>query len=149
MSKQITNRDVQRTTFVESLYNSMKKQTLQAFDEHKKFISLANTYVNDGLEESECIELLMIDGLSRDSAESYIAMASNKDANVDETLVEDTLPEYSFQFEDTNGAIWSSHDIGKIVKASSDEDAWTKAEEILEERQDVEFQRVVSVNRIA
>ena len=144
MSKQITNRDVQRATFVESLYNSMKKQTLQAFDEHKKFISLANTYVNDGLEESECIELLMIDGLSRDAAESYITMASNK-----ETDMEDTIPEYSFQFEDTNGAIWSSHDIGKIVKASTDEDAWTKAEEMLEERQDIEFQRILSVNRVA
>ena len=71
-------------------------------------------------------------------------MASNKDAEVG-----DNLPQYSFQFEDTNGSIWSSHDIGKIVTASSDEDAWTKAEEILEERQDIEFQRLISVNRIA
>jgi hypothetical protein len=144
MSKQITNLDVQRATFVESLYNSMKKQAVQALDEHKKFISLANTYVNDGLDESECIELLMIDGLSRDTAESYIAMASNKEVEVD-----NSLPRYSFQFEDVNGSIWSSHDIGRIVTASSDEEAWTKVEEIMEERQDIEFQRIISVNRIA
>ena len=143
MSKVITNMDMQRTVFVESLYNSLKKQAAKAIHDHKKFVAIASSYVEDGLEENECVELMMIDGLSREASESYVSMAMNKEGSE----IED-IPEYSFEFEDETGNIWSSHDIGKVVKASSDEDAWVKAEEAMEDKEGTGFQRIISVNRI-
>ena len=143
MNKVITNRDIQRATFVESLYSSLKKQTKQALVDQQKFIKVAAAYVTDGLEDNECIELLMIDGLSREAAEGYVNMVKT-----DSTDVKDTNPEFSFQFEDEDGSVLSSHDIGKVVQASSDDDAWKKAEESL----DASFPyhaRVISVTRIS
>jgi len=142
MSRQSTSRDIQRVTFVESLHRSLKKQASKAIVEQKKFISLANSYIEDGLEENECIELLMIDGLSREAAESYTAMSLNKEAE------KDNLNEYSFQFEDEYGRIISSYDIGHIVRASNDSDAWIKTEELLDSKSNLEYQKILSVNRI-
>jgi len=138
----ITNRDIQRINFVDSLHNSMRKQANKAIHEQKRFAVLANTYLQDGLDESECIELLMIDGLSREAAESYISMVV---ANKEE---KDNLFDYSFQFEDENGAICTSNDINKIIRAANDDDAWTKAQETLEEA-DMEFGKVISISRIS
>ena len=124
MSHITTNRDMQRTTFVESLHNSLKKQTSVVLSERKKFITLAKSYIEDGLDDSECIELMMIDGLDRESSESYLSMA-----RVDS---EDNLnDEYSFQFEDNSGEMLCSFDIGRTIIASSDDEAWGMAEDIL------------------
>lgn len=140
MNKPSTNRDMQRLTFVESLHNSLKKQAVKAILDQNKFIALASNYVEDGLDDNECVELLMIDGISREAAESYVLMAqSNKEEMGD-------LQDYSFQFEDEYGKIWSSYDIGKTVKASDDNDAWIKAEETLDEIEDA--QKILSVQRI-
>jgi len=142
MNKPSTNRDAQRLTFVESLHNSLKKKTVKAILDHNKFISLASNYVEDGLDNSECIELLMIDGISREAAESYILMVqSNKEEEASD------LQEYSFQFEDEYGKIWSSYDIGRTVKASDDDDAWIKSEEMLEEIE--ASQKILSIQRIS
>jgi len=143
MSRPSTSRDVQRVTFVESLHNSLKKQATKALAEQKKFISIASSYVNDGLEESECIELLMIDGLSREAAESYTAMAMNK-----ESEARNELSEYSFQFEDVDGKILSSYDIGKTIKASNEEEAWAQAEAFLYDESDVEPHKLLNIHRI-
>lgn len=143
MSRPSTSRDVQRATFVESLHASLKKQAAKALEEQKKFIILARSYLDDGLEEKECVELLMIDGLSREASEGYAQMALNKEASVADELVE-----YSFQFSDVSGTILSSSDIGKTVKASTDDEAWTKAEELLENESDLEIQKLLSVHRI-
>jgi len=143
MTRPSTGMDMQRVTFVESLHNSLRKQASKAIAEHKKYASLAKSYLEDGLEESECVELLMIDGLSREAAESYAAMVKSE--------AEDTtsnLSEYTFQFEDEFGKLNSSYDIGKTVRASTDEEAWEKAEEILENGSQVEAQKLISVNRI-
>jgi len=139
-----TNRDIQRITFVESLHASLKKQATKAIKDHQRFIAIANSYITDGLEESECIELLMIDGVSREASEGYIAIASNK-----KNSPENKLPEYSFQFEDVYGKMWTSFDIGKTVRASTDNDAWTKAEEIIDRVPQMEPNKVLSVNRIS
>ena len=126
MSKPSTSRDMQRATFVESLHNSLKKQAFKAIQEQKKFAALAKSYIEDGLEEREGMELLMIDGLSREAAESYISMAlSHKEAS------KDTEGEYSFKFEDSSGRILCSYDIGKTIHASTDEEAWEQAEQIM------------------
>ncbi len=112
MSRPSTSMDMQRATFVESLHNSLKKQATKALTDHKRFISLAHSYVNDGLEENECIELLMIDGLSREAAESYTTMAQTKESDAQIELME-----YSFQFENNDdGTICTSHDINKVIK---------------------------------
>jgi len=143
MTRLSTNMDLQRATFVESLYGSLKKQAAKAVEDHDKIVTLASSYLADGLEESECVELLMIDGLHRDSAESYTAMAmANAPDNED-------LSEYTFQFEDSSGKLWSSFDIGKTVQASSSEDAWTKTEDMLFSHPDFETERIVTVTRIS
>jgi hypothetical protein len=142
MNKQSTNRDVQRTVFVESLYNSFQKQAKKAITDYKKFVVLADSYIKDGLDESECIELLMIDGLSREASECYTDMALNKEASL-----EDNLSEYSFQFEDGDGRLWTSYDIGKTVKAANNDEAWVKTEELLND-QDIEASKVLSVTPI-
>jgi len=141
MTRPNTGMDVQRVTFIESLHNSLKKQTSAAIADYKRYASLAKSYLEDGLEESEAVELLMIDGLSREAAEGYASM-------VEGDTQDDNLHEYSFQFEN-NGMITSSYDLGKTVTASNDEEAWDKAQEILEDESQVEAQKLLSVNRIS
>jgi replicative DNA helicase len=58
-------------------------------------------------------------------------MAMNKQSLVD---TDDELFEYSFQFENHDeGSVCTSYDIDKIIRASSDEEAWIKAEEAIDE----------------
>jgi hypothetical protein len=140
MSRPSTSRDVQRVTFVESLHASLKKQAAKAIAEHNKFITLTSSYVADGLEDSECIELLMIDGLSREASESYVAMVKTSNEETQDELID-----YSFQFEGDDGRILSSYDIGKIVRAANDDDAWIQAEELLCNE---DSQKLLSVCRI-
>lgn len=143
MSRVSTNMDFQRATFVESLHNSLKKQASTAIAEHKRFIALASTYIKDGLDSKECVELLMIDGLAREAAEGYVSMVqSNREE------APDNLEEYTFQFEDNSGVILSSFDIGKTIRASDDDDAWSKAEEFLSNESSVDIQKLLSVSRV-
>jgi len=142
MKNQSTNRDVQRVSFVESLHATLQKQSAKTLADHDKFITLAKSYVDDGLNESESVELLMIDGLSREASENYVSLA-HYDANE-----EDCLHEYSFQFEDDYGRIWSSYDINKTVKASNDSEAMTKAQDVSDPDQDIYTAKVISVSRI-
>jgi len=148
MTRPITNRDMQRVTFVESLYNSLKKQTAIAISDHNKFLKIAKSYIDDGLEESECIELLMIDGLSRAAAESYASMVLSE-----EQQEVDGLHEYAFQFEDIYGKRWSSFDIAKTVRGASEEDAWEKADLLINEERGnergIEAEKIISINRIS
>ena len=137
-----TTRDIQRATFIEGLHNSLKKQAAEAIEDQKKFIALASSYIKDGLDESECVELLMIDGLSREASESYTSMV------ISEEVIEDTLDEYSFQFEDAFGKVWSSYDISRTIRASDDNDAVEKADELLLSFSDVEHTKILSVSRI-
>lgn len=144
MTRPSTDRDFQRVTFIESLHNSLKKQAKKALADHHRFVAVAQSYMQDGLEESECVELLMIDGVSREAAEGYVAMAESNEAPKEEHL-----PEYTFQFEDIYGKVWSSFDIGKTVRASTDEEAWTKAADLVDADPDLEPQNILSVSRIS
>ena len=140
MSHITTNRDMQRTTFVESLHNSFKKQTSVVLHERKKFITLAKSYIEDGLDDSECIELMMIDGLDRESSESYLSMARvNSEDNLND--------EYSFQFEDNSGEMLCSYDIGRTIIASSDDEAWEMTEDLLASC-NLHGAKVISVQKI-
>lgn len=139
-----TGRDVQRTAFVENLYSTLKKKTASFIEEHNKMARIAKSYMNDGLEDSECAELLMIDcNLSREAAESYVNMAKNS------SVEEDGLQEYSFQFEDAYGKVWSSYEIGKTIKAASKEEAWDKAEEVIMSETSMEPEKIINVDRIS
>ena len=148
MTRPATNRDVQRATFVESLHislqHSLEKQASKALADHKTFVTLASVYIDDGLSEDECVELLMIDGLGREAAESYTSMVTSKEIEIES----EDFPEYSFQFEDSYGKIWSSYDIGKTVQATSDDDAWQKAEESVNDS-GLEMHKILSVSRIS
>ena len=141
MTTSIT-RDIQRATFIDSLHNSLKKQASEAIEEQSKFTKLASSYIEDGLQEGECIELLMIDGLSREAAESYTSMATSEEEEKSELLAE-----YSFQFEDDYGKVWSSYDIGQTVQASSENDAIEKADSLLTSS-NVDHNKLLSVSRI-
>jgi len=144
MMRQSTNRDIQRVAFVESLHISLKAQVAKASIENRRFTTIAGAYMADGLEESECIELLMIDGLSREASEGYVSMALNQ-----EDFSDTILPEYTFQFEDVYGRVWSSLDIDKKVNASTDNEAWVLAEEIIDGLSHLEPVKVLSINRMA
>ena len=143
MTRPLTDREIQRVTFVESLYNSLKKQAAEAIGEQGKFVVLASSYRKDGLEDSECIELLMIDGLSREAAESYVSMIDTGVPEVGGGF------EYSFQFEDADGKRWSSYDINHAIFASSNEEAWEKAEEVMLADPSIEPERIVSIDRVS
>ena len=143
MTRPSTTRDIQRVTFIESLHNSLRQQASKAIEEQNKFVALASSYIEDGLEEDECIELLMIDGLSREAAESYTSRV------LSEEPVKDGLNEYSFQFEDTYGKMWSSYDIGRTVRASNESEAIEKADELLCSSSDIEVNKILSVSRVS
>jgi hypothetical protein len=127
----------QKTDFVESLYKQLREQTKNAINEQKHFIESASDYLEDGLSEQECVELLIIDGAKRDEALNYIAMSKNNIGS-DET-------EYAFQFEDSFGKTYSSFDMGLQVFASTEQEAWEKAEE---EVFNIDAERVISVTRL-
>ena len=141
MTRPVTSIDVQRIAFIESLHSSLKKQASQAIAEQKRYASLAKSYLEDGLDQNEAVELLMIDGLSREAAEGYASM-------VEGDVQDDNLHDYSFQYENNYGTLTSSYDIGKTVRAANDEEAWEKAQEVLE-NESVEAQKLLFVNRVS
>jgi hypothetical protein len=144
MKRTITTRDVQRTDFVKNLYESLRKNTREAIVQHNKLTRKASIYLSDGLDPSECTELMILDGISREAASNYVKMA--QDSNIDEDA--DGLYDYSFTFEDSFGKLVSSHEINKIIKASNDQDAWNKAEEFLNDDIECEAEKIGSVERI-
>jgi hypothetical protein len=140
-----TNRESQRTDFVDSLYRSLKQKTKSAIAQHNKLAAMASAYLSDGLDAQECIELLIIDGdISRDAANAYVNMAQAANAESHEDG-----DEYSFQFEDVHGKVWSSYDVGMTIRAASSEEAWEKAEEIIFTKLSVDPDKVISVDRVS
>lgn len=140
-----TNRESQRADFVDSLYKNLKQKAKAAVIQHNRISAIASTYLADGLDPQECVELLIIEGdLSRDAAAAYVNMAQAENTGSDAEG-----GEYSFQFEDIHGKVWSSHDIGMTVRASSYDEAWEKAEEIIFTNLSVDPDKVVSVDRIS
>jgi len=138
-----TGRENQRTDFVDSLYKSLKIKVQAAVGKHNRLSVLASTFLSDGLDPQECVELLIIEGnISREAATAYINMAQAQ------SPVTENGDEYSFQFEDSHGKIWSSHDIGITVYASSDDEAWEKAEETIFTNLSIDPDKVIGVDRI-
>jgi len=142
MKNHSTNRDIQRVSFVESLHASLQKQSSKVLEDHERLTTIDKSYVEDGLNESESIELLMIDGLSREAAENYISLASCEHEESKD------LFEYSFQFEDDYGRIWSSYDINKTVRASNDEEALKMAQELSDPDVDIYPSKIISIDRV-
>tara|TARA_R110000824_G_scaffold12226_7_gene53580 strand:- start:12518 stop:12943 length:426 start_codon:yes stop_codon:yes gene_type:complete len=139
--KQSTGIDFQRAAFVDSLHSSLRQQADSALKFQDKILIEAQTYLEDGLTSEESVELLMIEqGLAREAAVSYINMSSDNS-------IDSEGEAYSFQFSDDYGKVWSSHDIGKVIYASSEGEAWDKAEQSLL-ASDIETDSVLSVNRV-
>jgi hypothetical protein len=137
-----SNNDKARLEFVENLYKNLRKETQSALNYRNKLLSKANNYLDDGVTEEECVELLVIDGVERNIAERYVQLAQN-------SALKGGQYRYSFQFEDVYGKLWSSYDIGKEIYASNEEDAWEKAEEAILSDTSIEPERVVSIDRIS
>ena len=91
------NEDVRKLSFVDSLYKQMRIQTKAAIEDHGRIVELASIYLEDGLSDNECRELLVIEGLKREAAASYVQLAKSKHQHLDGRY------EYSFQFEDVYG----------------------------------------------
>jgi len=120
----------------------LQKQSAKVLKDHDRLITIARSYVNDGLNDGECIELLMIDGLSRESAENYVSLASCEQEENSEQF------EYSFQFEDDYGRIWSSYDINRTVRASNESEAMRKVQELSDPDVDIFPSKIISIDRI-
>ncbi len=127
--------------FAQSLYREMRRQAINALGDQKKILSKARSYMDDGLTESECIELLVIDGLSRESADSYVQM-------INYGQYECGNDEYIFEFKDYDGNIYSSSDMGKTIFASSDAEAWQIAEGVIETDEELSAEQIISVLKI-
>lgn len=142
MKKQLTKREMQSNDFAHSLHKSLRKQAEDLLREQKDILLKTAEYLSDGLAEEECAELLIIEeDITRESALCFINKAKSS--------CKEGLYEYSYSFEDANGTVWSSFDIERKVYASSDEDAWAKvAEELDEADLFVEFDHIVSVDRL-
>ncbi|MFA7219536.1 MAG: hypothetical protein WC119_03460 [Synergistaceae bacterium] len=141
MKNSSTKGEIQRLDFVESLYKQMHLQTKSAIEERDRIVATAAMYIEDGVSEEEAVELLVIDGISRDSAESYVQLVEANNGL-------DGNHEYSFQFEDIYGKLWSSYDINRIITASSDEEAWMKAEEAIYSDPSIEPDKIVSIDKV-
>jgi hypothetical protein len=137
----MTSREIQRNDFVKSLHGLFRQQAQEAKSDHDRFVKQACTYIDDGLEDSECVELLIIDGLSREAAQRYVDMVHEQ---ADEAS---SVCEYCFTFEDIRGRQYTSYDIGMTVTASSEDEAWGKAEYIMDVEPSLEIDRIISVDR--
>jgi len=133
----------QRTHFVDSLYNHLKKEAEKVRTEYNKYASTARDYLESGLSDSEVAELLVVDGLDRDAASGYIAMAKEMGSSFD-----DEDKEYSFVFEDIYGNVFTSHDIDKTVMASSKDEAFRKACSLVGDGNQYEIRSILSVDKI-
>ena len=141
MKSQLTARELQRHEFIESLHTTLRRQTKQAIAGHEHFVHLAKAYLSDGLDPSECAELLIIDGVDREAASSYVDMVTDESE-------EQNGSEYSFSFEDSHGRIWSSFEVGKVIYASNDDDAWQQAECLMDDDPELEIDKVIAVNKV-
>jgi DNA-binding transcriptional regulator LsrR (DeoR family) len=130
----------QRTDFVESLYTNLKREAEKAKNERDLIASSVNEYLSSGLNEAECAELLIVEGMSRETAEGYIAIAQDERGCSGEQ-------EYSFVFEDCYGNVYSSYDINRTIIASSTSDAWDKANEMIGDSSAYEIDNIISVDR--
>jgi hypothetical protein len=133
----------QRTLFVDSLYAHLKKEAEKVKTEYNKFANTARDYVESGLSDSEAAELLVVDGLDRDAALSYVAMAKEMGDSS-----EGEEQEFSFVFEDIYGNVFSSHDIERTITASSDKEAFQKACSLIGDDNDYEIQSILSVEKV-
>ena len=133
----------QRTLFVDSLYAHLKKEAEKVKVEYNKFASIAREYIESGLSDSEAAELMVVDGLDRDAALSYITMAKEIGG-----LDTEDEQEFSFVFEDIYGNVFSSHDINRTVTASNDDEAFQRACSLIGDDSYYEIQSILSVERI-
>ena len=138
----LTSRNEHHSDFIESLYNNLRKETEFVLNKKNQYVHKAASYVDDGLSDGEAVELMIIEtGLPREACEGYVCMASQNSV--------ESLDEFSFQFEDSDGKVWSSIDIGKNIYAENEDNAWELAEEMLDnELLSVGAERIISINKI-
>lgn len=137
------NLDFKKADFIENFYKILKSKNQSAIKENQKNISLMKKYISYGLEEGECIELFVSNGMNRNIADSYFKLA--KEQNFDE---QHNLKKYSFKFETEDQEIFNSFDIKKIIKASSYDEACDLAEKFLENSEDFSNCKLITVSLI-
>lgn len=158
----------QRTYFVNRLYNEMKKQDQKVKGEFEKLASLAKEYIADGLSEKEAIELLVVDGICREAASSYLEMAKDNiqdeiskkagsdyyNNDLDEEYSsglmdgEEIGNHYSFIFQDSYGNTFSSYDIDEVITANSKKEALKIASSFIGDENPYEIEKIISIEKI-
>jgi hypothetical protein len=143
-----TAREVQRSLFARSLGQHLgqhlDEQLTRIAASQSKLLAAAKTYLNQGMSASETSELLVIDGFHRDAVQSCMAQMS--EPHVETT---DSSKRWGFDAENVHGAIYSSSDLQLSVEASSEEEAWEKAEaRIATADASLNLERILSVYEI-
>jgi len=145
----------QRTFFVNNLYKSLRMEDKKAKCEYEKKASVALDYLNCGLSEEEAVELMIVDGLDRDAAKSYVVMA--KDMSGESECVQKIKDqdeegnlgkEYSFVFKDSYGNTFSSYDIDETITASSKKEAMKIAWSMTGDDNPYEIEEIITVEKI-
>jgi len=137
-TKRSTGNEIQRTLFLSSLRQELNKIA----DIHTKIVSSAREYLSQGMNVEETKELLMIDGFDSELIKSCMNQFSH---SIDPANII-TGKRWGFDVEDTYGRITTSADLGKVITAASEDEAWEKAEEfITTEDSDKGMERIVEV----
>ena len=116
-----TVRNVQRSIFLHELRNHM--DIMRSGTRRAELVTSAEEYLREGLSESECKELLVMDGFNGDMVKSCV-----DDLCKSSEISEDEEPRWGFELEDSHGNIISNADIGMVITAGNRTEAWEKVE---------------------
>ena len=145
MTKRVSiSLDGEQSKLLHSVRGFGNKEAEKVKVEYNQYASTASSYMRSGLSESEAVELLIVDGLDRDAANSYITMA--KDIG-DVNIVNEEEQEFSFVFEDSYGNVFTSHDIDKTIVASSEPEAFKKACALIGDDNQYEIRSIISIEK--
>ena len=135
--KRSTSRDIQRSLFSRSLREQLSKIS----DLQSGILKAAKEYLDQGMDIAETQELLLIDGHEKSL---IIACMKNLAESGDE--IQETGKQWGFNVEDSYGRIVSSAELGIVITAANEEEAWSRAEQAMEETEsDRELDRVTDV----
>ena len=138
--KRATGRDVQRNLFL----GSLRSQLTHLDDIHSNLMKSASEYLDQGMDYRETQELLILDGHNTEVVKACIAKLAESPSDE----ISEEGKKYGFNAEDGAGRTFSHADLGIVITASSENEAWEKAEEIVANSTAGCLERVVDIFEI-